>query len=50
MKQNKYSDLEVSDLPKENPEVDELARYVFIALNGAQAEWGLRYRIYLLGF
>jgi hypothetical protein len=27
MKQNKYNDLEVSDLPKENANVDELARH-----------------------
>ena len=29
MKQNKYNDLEVSDLPKENAKVDELARHVY---------------------
>ena len=28
MKQNKYNDLEVSDLPQENAKVDELARHV----------------------
>ena len=29
MKQNKYNDLEVSDLSKENAKVDELARHVY---------------------
>ena len=29
MKQNKYNDLEVSDLPKENANVDELAQHVY---------------------
>jgi hypothetical protein len=29
MKQNKYNDLEVSDFPKENAKVDELARHVY---------------------
>jgi hypothetical protein len=29
MKQNKYNDLEVSDLQKENAKVDELARNVY---------------------
>ena len=29
MKQNKYNDLEVSDFPKENAKVDELARGVY---------------------
>ena len=29
MKQNKYNDLEVWDLPKENAKVDELARHVY---------------------
>jgi hypothetical protein len=29
MKQNKYSDLEVSDLLKENANVDELDRHVY---------------------
>ena len=29
MKQNKYNDLEVSYLPKENAKLDELARHVY---------------------
>jgi hypothetical protein len=29
MKQNKYNDLEVWDLPKEDAKVDELARHVY---------------------